>query len=566
MTKLVECVPNFSEGRNTDVIQSICQSIAAVAGVKLLDVDPGAATNRTVVTFVGAPERVVEAAFQGIKKAAELIDMSKHHGEHARQGATDVCPFIPVSDMTMEECVALSHQLGQRVGSELGIPVYLYEAAATRPERRNLSDIRAGEYEALPEKLQKPEWQPDYGPAEFKPKAGATVIGARQFLIAYNINLNTKNVKIAKQIGSDIREKGRSKKNESGKKIKDDQGNAVREPGLFKECKATGWYIEEYRCAQVTMNLTDYHVTPPHLVFDKVCELATHYGARVTGSELVGLIPREAMLMAGRYFLKKQGLTSAVPERELIEAAIMSMGLDQLAEFDPKKKVIEYRLAAEETGTRLTQMTLTDFSDELSSNSPAPGGGSVSALAASLSCGLSAMVAALSFEKKGFEERRATMEKVGLELQMLKDLQMKAVDDDTESFNQILAAIRLPKGTPAEVASRDSAIQAATKLAIQIPLEVLKRTIMTLELTQTMIDQGNPNSLSDAAVGGLMARAAAFGTYYNVLINLPGITDQAWAEACRSEADNYLAQADALGQSIQLEVLTRLRQKLDVRA
>jgi glutamate formiminotransferase/formiminotetrahydrofolate cyclodeaminase len=555
MTKLVECVPNFSEGRDRSKIDAITAEISRVAAATLLDVDPGEATNRTVVTFVATPEAAVEAAFQAIKKASEILDMRGHQGAHARQGATDVCPFVPVSGVTVEECVELAHKLASRVGEELRIPVYLYELAATQPERRSLSDIRVGEYEALEEKLKKPEWKPDYGPAEFNAAAGATVVGVRPFLVAYNINLNTRNTKIAKDIGLTIREKGRAKKDAKGKKVRDAEGKLVRVPGL-PNCRATGWFIEEYGRAQVTMNLTDYTVTPIHVAFDRVEEEATKLGARVTGSEVVGLVPKEALLMAGRHYLHKQGMTTGVSERELIEIAVLSMGLAEVAPFEPEQKVIEYQVAS---GGRLASMKVDEFVEELASDSPAPGGGSVAALASSMAAGLSSMVAALTFGKKGYTAHNESMERVGVRAQALKDQLLAAVDADTEAFDKVMACFRMPKGTDEQKAARQAAIEEANKGATLIPLAVLESCPEVLELVAEVEAKGNQNSLSDAGVGGLMAWARAYGAYYNVLINLQSIEDAEWCAEIRGRADVALARTDELGQAIQEAVLAKLR-------
>jgi len=555
MTQLVECVPNFSEGRDRGVIDRITAEIEKVQGATLLDVDPGEATNRTVVTLVGTPDAVVEAAFAAIRRAAELIDMRKHHGAHARQGATDVCPFVPVSGITVEQCVELAHRLARRVGEELAIPVYLYEEAATRPERRSLADIRVGEYEALAEKLKLPEWKPDYGPATFNPGAGATVIGVRPFLIAYNINLNSRNPGLAKDIALTIREKGRAKRDARGKKMRDADGNLVREPG-FPHCRANGWFIEEYSRAQVTMNLTDYTVTPVHTVFDRVEELARELGARITGSEIVGLVPKEALLAAGRHYLKKQGSSTGVSERELVDIAVISLGLSEVAPFEPEQKIIEHRVAG---AAPLASLTVSRFDDVLASDAPAPGGGSVAALAASMAAALSAMVAALTFGKKGYTEHDAEMEQAGIRAHALKDRLLRAMDDDTAAFDRVMAAFRLPKGTDEEKAARQAAIEEANKGATLIPLFVLEACPDLLELVNVVQERGNQSSLSDAGVGGLMARAGAQGAYYNVMINLKGIEDRAWCAEIRGRADAALALVEERAAPIEQAVLGKLR-------
>ena len=537
--KLVECVPNFSEGRNTAVIDAIGKAAESVAGVRLLDVDPGADTNRTVFTFVGPLDRIADAAFAAIRKGVELIDMRKHTGAHARQGACDVCPFIPLGDTTMDECVELAHTLARRVGEELAIPVYLYEYAASRPERKSIVDIREGEYEALPDKLKDAKWAPDYGPATFNPTAGATVIGAREFLIAYNINLTTRNPKIAKDIALSIRDSGRPVRDESGKKVKKGDGKAETIPGMFQFCKATGWFIPQYGCAQVTMNLTNYRVTPPHKVFDAVCRLADERGVRVTGSEIVGLTPLEVLRMAGEHYLGKQSACAGVPAPVLVEAAIRSLGLRDVAAFDPALKIIEYRIQDRNAG--LMGMTVNGFADELSSDSPAPGGGSVAALCGSLSAALSAMVAALTHGKKGYESARPAMDDVARRGQKLKEFFAAAVDDDTQAFNRLMDAMRLPKGTDAEKAQRLDAIQEATKHAVLVPFSVLEHSLEAATLAAAMIADGNPNSLSDAGVAALTAKVAAVGAYYNVLINLPGIRDREFVVRTQEAAAGLVA-------------------------
>lgn len=533
MMKLVECVPNFSEGRDKAKIDQITDEISSTEGVKLLDVDPGKDTNRTVVTFVGTPEGAVEAAFKAIAKAAEVLDMSTHTGAHARMGATDVCPFVPVTGVTMEDCAELARTLGTRVGEELGIPVYLYEEAASKPERRNLANVRAGEYEGLPEKLKDTDWKPDFGPAKFNPKAGATVIGAREFLIAYNVNLNTRERAAAREIAFTIREKGRLKRDNDGTVIRDKNGKALRVPGAFKACKAVGWYMEDFGRAQISINLVNYKITPPHLVFDECSKLAEKLGFRVTGSELVGLIPLEAMLQAGKYYLKKQGKTTGVPESELIHIAVLSMGLSDLYPFEPKKKIIEYQVR-EEGG--LAGMKVTGFTDLLSTDAPAPGGGSVAALCGALSGALSSMVASLTHGKTGYEEAFDDMEAVGVAAQKHKDEFLADVDRDTEAFNGVMDAMRLPKKSDEEKAARDDAIQVATINATLVPLGVLQRTREAAELARRVVERGNRNSISDAGVAALAARTAAEGAYLNVRINLPGIEDKKFRTETLAEA------------------------------
>lgn len=531
--RLVECVPNFSEGRNQAVIDTITGAIEDVEGAFLLDVDPGKDTNRTVVTFVAEYDAVVEAAFQAIKTAASVIDMSKHSGAHARMGATDVCPFVPVRGVTMEDCVELANQLGRRVGEELGIPVYLYEHAARKKERRNLATVRSGEYEGLKDKLKDPDWKPDYGPAEFIPRSGATVIGAREFLIAYNVNLNTTDRKLANDIALSIREAGRNKRGPDGKFVRDENGVPIKEPGTLKATKAVGWYIEEYRRAQISINLVNYHITPPHEAFEEAKRQAEMRGMRVTGSELVGLIPLEAILDAGRYYLEKQGKSTGVPEGHIIEAAVQSLGLREIAPFDPRKKIIEYRVAQ---AAPLADLSLRGFADETSVDSPVPGGGSVSAYLASLAASLASMVANLTIGKKKYREHDELMKKVAPAAQHLKDRFLRAVDDDSRAFDEVMACFRLPTNTDDDVAVKNRKIEEATRGAIEVPLDVLRGCEETVGVINTVAEKGNVNSLSDAGVAALALKAAANGVYYNVLINLPGLSDTAYIEKTRSEA------------------------------
>jgi glutamate formiminotransferase/formiminotetrahydrofolate cyclodeaminase len=552
--KLVECVPNFSEGRDKDKIQAITREIESTPRVKLLDVDPGETTNRTVVTFIGAPEAVAEAAFKAIRKAAEVLDMSTHKGAHSRIGATDVCPFVPVSGVTMEDCVALAHALGDRVARELGIPVYFYEEAALKPERRNLATIRQGEYEGLPDKLKDPAWAPDRGEPVFNPKAGATVIGAREFLIAYNINLNTRDRKLANEIALNLRESGRVKRDKDGQPVLDDQGQPVKLPGRFPHVKSVGWYIEDYGIAQISINFTNYKVTPVHVVFDEAIKEAEKIGLRVTGSELVGLIPKEAMLRSGRYYLEKQGKSAGVPEEELIRTAVLSLGLNDVAPFDARKKIIEYQFAPE--GSSLVQLTVRGFANELSMDSPAPGGGSTAALCGALSASLSSMVANLTVGKKGYEAATEDMKAVALEAQRLKDALLQAVDEDTASFNKLMEAFRLPKKTEEQARERESAVEEATKGATLVPLEVVREGVACLKLAREAALKGNQNSLSDAGVAGLTAQAAAEGASYNVRINLPGIKDKDFKAKTLAEADALRGEALALGREVR-EILEK---------
>ena len=540
--KLVECVPNFSEGRDREKIRAIVQEIESVSGVKLLDVDPGESTNRTVVTFFGPPDAVREAAFKAIAKAADVIDMRTHKGAHSRIGATDVCPFVPVSGVSMEDCVRLANELGARVASELGIPVYLYEEAARKPERRNLATIRSGEYEGLPEKLKDPAWAPDFGQAVFNPKSGATVIGAREFLIAYNINLNTRDRRLANEIALSLRESGRAKRDRDGEIIRDTKGHTVKVRGKFKEVKAVGWYIEDYGRAQISVNFTNYKITPPHLVFDEASRLAGKLGLRVTGSELVGLIPKEALLMAGRYYLEKQGRSPGLPEGELIRTAVVSLGLGDVAPFDPDKKIIENQF--KESGRTLDSMSLREFADELSMDSATPGGGSVAALCGALSAALSSMVSNLTVGKKGYEDAAMEMKSVGVRAQALKDDLLGAVDRDTRAFNKVMEALRLPKVTPEQALEKETALEEATKEATLVPLEVLEKSVDAVRLAKAVAARGFKNSLSDAGVGGLTGAAAGEGAYYNILINLSAVRDEEWKARIRRQAERLKANVD----------------------
>lgn len=516
--QLIECVPNFSEGNDLNLIKQITAEIEKVEGVRLLNVDPGKATNRTVVTFVGEPANVIEAAYQAIKKAGELIDMSKHKGEHPRMGATDVCPLIPIANISMEETAQYAQQLAKRVGEELQIPAYLYEAAQPNKERSNLSVIRAGEYEGFFKKIKEPQWKPDFGPAEFDAKCGGTVIGARDFLVAYNINLNTTSTRRANAIAFDVREAGRT--------VEVD-GKKTNQPGTLKSVKAIGWFIEEYGVAQISMNLTNINITPVHIAFDEVCSKATARGIRVTGSELVGLIPLKAMLDAGKYFLMKQQRSIGVSEKELIKIAIKSMGLDELAPFKPEERIIEYLLASE-TDSKLVNMKLTAFADETASESPAPGGGSISAYVGALGASLATMVANLSSHKKGWDERWKEFSDYAAEGQRLKDELIKLVDADTAAFNKIMEAFALPKATAEEKAKRTEAIQSATKYAIEIPFKVMQTAAAAMPLAKAMVELGNPNSVTDAGVGALCIRSAVMGAFMNVRINATGYNDKAF--------------------------------------
>jgi glutamate formiminotransferase / formiminotetrahydrofolate cyclodeaminase len=549
---LIECVPNFSEGVDLNIIKQITNEIESVEGVLLLDVDPGKATNRTVVTFVGHPDAVIEAAYRGIKKASELIDMSRHKGEHPRMGATDVCPLIPVSGISMEETAVYAQKLGKRVGEELNIPVYLYEYAQSNEARKNLSVIRGGEYEGFFDKIKLPEWKPDFGAAVMNAKAGASVIGARDFLIAYNVNLNTKSVRLANSVAFDVREAGRVKREGNpvtGKVIKDAEGNDVRIPGTLKAVKAIGWFIEEYDIAQISMNLTNYKITPVHKAFDEVCKSAQSRGLRVTGSELVGLIPLSAMLDAGRHYLGMQKRSVGVSEKELIHIAVKSLGLDELAPFDPDKKIIEYKLRNAEN-EKLVRMNLRAFADETASESPAPGGGSISAYVGSLGAALGTMVANLSAGKRGWEEQISLFSSEAEKGQQIKDTLLKLVDEDTHAFNRIMSGFALPKNTEEEKKARTAAIEDATKYACEVPLTVMKTAHSSLDMLQTMIEKGNPNSITDAGVGVLCVKTAVRGAFFNVMINAQGLKDIAFADDIRSKAKAILDETNNRAENI----------------
>ncbi|MGE5199945.1 MAG: glutamate formimidoyltransferase [Rhodospirillaceae bacterium] len=525
MARLVECVPNFSEGRDRAIIDAIARALSSVSGVKLLDVDPGADTNRTVYTLVGPPDGVAEAAFRGAAKAAELIDMTAHTGAHPRMGALDVCPFVPVAEITMAECADLARAVGRRIGEELQIPVYFYEHAAATEERRSLANIRAGEYEGLAEKLAQPAWSPDAGPARFNARSGGTVVGAREFLLAYNVNLNTRDRRLANEIALNIREGGRARRDAKGEILRDADGASLKVPGRLKAVRAIGWYIEQYRQAQVSINLLDYTATPLHLVFETARDEAEKLGLIVTGSELVGLTPLAPMLDAGKYFLRKQGKSAGVPERELVETAIRSMGLDQVAPFDPAKKIIEYHFAP---AAPLMTMTAARFVDEVSTESPAPGGGSVAALMGSLGAALATMVANLTVGKKGYESAWEELAALAERGQTLKDQLSRAVDEDTEAFNRVMEAMRLPKGTPEQQAARAQAVEAANRAAAEVPLQTARLCLEAIALAATAAERGNRNSVSDAGVAALAARAGVEGAALNVRINLGGITDAAF--------------------------------------
>ena len=540
MKKLIECVPNFSEGNDMSIIKQITDQIESVDGVRLLDVDPGKATNRTVVTFVGTPDEVIDAAYLAIKKAAELIDMSKHHGEHPRFGATDVCPLVPIANISMEETVEYAHKLAKRVGEELEIPIYCYEFAAKEEKRKNLAYCRSGEYEALKEKLAKPEWKPDFGPAKFNAGAGATAISARNFLVAYNFNLNTTSTRRANAIAFDVREAGRTKREGNpvtGKIVKDENGNQVRIPGSLKKTKAIGWYIEEYGVAQISMNLTDITVTSIHQAFDEVSEKARLRGIRVTGSELVGLVPLQALLDAGKHYLKKQERSIGISEDEIIKIAIKSLGLDELKPFNPKERIIEYLLEADNTDA-LIDLNLKEFANETASESMAPGGGSIAAYMGVLGVSLGGMVANLSAHKRGWDERWEEFSEWAEKAQYYKDQLLRMVDEDTNAFNKIMAAFGLPKSSNEEKDARLKAIQDATKYAIEVPFKVMKLAYESMEMIQAMAEVGNPNSVTDAGVGALAARSAVIGAFLNVKINAAGLDDKSYIEKVIAEGND----------------------------
>jgi glutamate formiminotransferase/formiminotetrahydrofolate cyclodeaminase len=532
MNQLIECVPNFSEGRDMTIIKQITDEIEKVDDVKLLDVDPGKATNRTVVTFVGTPDAVLEAAFRAIRKASAIIDMSKHKGEHPRFGGTDVCPLVPVANISMKETAKYARKLAERVGKELEIPVYCYENAAFTEERRNLANCRSGEYEGLSKKLEDPHWKPDFGPAKFNPRTGAIAIGARDFLVAYNVNLNTTSTRRANAVAFDIRDKGRPVREGNpitGKIKKDEQGNETWIPGALKACKAIGWYIEEYGIAQVSINLTNISITPVHVAFEAACKSAQERGMRVTGSELVGLIPLQAMIDAGKYFLKKQNRSAGISEEEIVKIAVKSLGLDDLKPFHSREKIIEYVLE-EPSKKSLVDLTCKGFANETASESPAPGGGSISAYIGALGVSLATMVANLSSHKIGWDERWEEFSNWAEKGQKLKDELLFLVDEDTRSFNRIMDAFGLPKETPEEKAARTDAIQEATKYAIEVPFKTMQKAYESMEVIKAMVETGNPNSVTDAGVGALCARSAVMGAFLNVKVNAAGLKDKTFVK------------------------------------
>lgn len=553
--RLLECVPNISEGRDKNKIKAVTDVVETVEGVQLLDVDPGASTNRTVITFAGEPEAVIEAAFRVIKKAAEVIDMSKHSGAHPRFGATDVCPLVPISGVSMEKATELAHRLGERVGKELGIPGYFYENAARQPKRKNLAYCRQGEYEGL-EKISQPEWKPDFGPAEFNAqvrKTGVVAISARDFLVAYNINLNTTSTRRANAIAFDIREAGRIKREGdpiTGKVVTDENGEPVREPGTLKSVKGIGWYIEEYGIAQLSLNLTNISITPVHVAFEEASKSALSRGIRVTGSEIVGLIPLQAMLDAADYFLKKQERSLGIDEREKIKIAVKSMGLDDLTPFNPDEKIIEYVIAKNEPKRPLINMTLTEFANETASESPAPGGGSVSAYVGAMGIALGTMVANLSSHKRGWDDRWEEFSVWAEKGQKFKEELIYLVDEDTQSFNAIMNAFGMPKDSEEEKAERQKAIQEATRYAIEIPLRVMEVALASMEVMREMADKGNPNSVTDAAVGGLCGRTAVRGAYLNVKVNTLDYKDKDFVNKVLDKAHAMLTKAEELENEI----------------
>ncbi len=561
--RLIECVPNFSEGRDRAVIDAITAAITSVDNISLLDVDPGEATNRTVVTFVGEPDAVVEAAYRGIARAAELIDMRRHHGAHPRMGATDVCPLIPVSGVTLEECAEMARALARRVSDSLGIPVYCYEAAAFTPERKNLAVCRAGEYEALPEKMNHPGKGPDFGDRPFDEAAartGATTIGARDFLIAVNFNLNTTSTRRANAIAFDVREKGRPVREGgkvTGRPLRDEAGNIIMQPGTLKGTKAIGWYIDEYGIAQVSMNITDMNATPLHVAFDEVCRAAAARGIRVTGTEIVGLVPKRALVDAGRYFLHKQQRSTGLPESEIVRMAIKSMGLDELKPFNPREKVVEYILEdATPHPKRLVDLTALALADLTASEAPAPGGGSISAYMGALAAALGTMVANLSAHKAGWDDRWKEFSDLADSGRRIQDELIALVDEDTAAFNTIMAALSMPKGTDEERAARDEALEQATLYATEVPLRTAKAAFSTFDLLTAVAEQGNPNSVSDAGVGALAAEAAVAGAVLNVRINAAGLKNRLVADGLTAEARHY-AELAASRRKIILDIVNK---------
>jgi len=566
MNRLIECVPNFSEGRDPKKIDKIVAQMAKVTGITILDVDPGPDTNRTVVTIVGDPESVEEAAFQGIKCASEILDMRQHTGTHPRMGSTDVCPFIPISNVSVEECIQISKRVGGRVGNELNIPIYLYEKSAQKPEREKLPAIRKGEYEGLAEKLLDDEWAPDYGPKKVHEKAGATVIGCREFLIAYNINLNTKDHRLATDIAFELREAGRSKRipNPNSKNLLDgdivrhDDGSPVKIPGMFKDVKGIGWYVDSFNRAQISINFNNYKKSTLHDVFDAACLLAEQRGVRVTGSELVGLIPLEAMLMAGKHYLKKQNRSMGVPTNDIIECAVQSLGLNDVTPFIPNEKIIDY--AVTQSKRPLIRLSNEDFLNECSTNSPAPGGGSVAAMAGALGASLASMVAALTHEKKNMLDSKPEMDLIGMDAQSLKDRLAFLVDEDTEAFNQVMTANRLPSSNDDEKILKDQSVELANQYAIEVPLETAELCYKVLKLANQLVENGNPNSVSDAGVAGEIALAGVRGACMNVLINLPSVKNEKYKNKKRETVEKLLKDSEQLHAVVNQKTIEKIEQ------
>lgn len=557
---LIECVPNFSEGRDESVIRAIAQAFSEVEGVRLLDIDPGKATNRTVFTFVGSPEAVVEAAVRGAKVGSDLIDMRRHKGEHPRFGALDVCPLVPIAGISIEETAEWAERLAKRLGEEVGLTVFLYESAAKAPERRNLADVRAGEYEGLEKKLSQPGWQPDFGPATFNAKSGATACGAREILVAYNVNLNTTSTRRANAVAFDVRERGRVQRTGdplSGEIVRDANGEPLYTPGVLKNVKAIGWYIEEFGLAQVSMNLTNISETPVHLAFDECCESAQSRGMRVTGSELVGLVPLSSMLEAGRYYLHKQSRSSGVSDSELIKIAVKSMGLDELGPFDPQKKIIEYAMR-DESVTRLVDLTVRGFVEETASESAAPGGGSIAATMGAMGAALATMVANLSSHKRGWDERWEEFSDWAEKGKAHHDELLRLVDEDTDAFNNLMATFGMPKGTDEEKSARSAAIQIATKGAVEVPLRVMKVALDSMQVIKAMAELGNPNSVTDAGVGALAARSAVLGAWLNVQVNCGSIQDKVYVESVTKQGQELVNSTARAEQ----EILTIVDSKL----
>lgn len=557
--RIVECVPNFSEGRNRDLIDKICSAATAVEGVLLLDVDPGAATNRTVVTLAGPPEAMAEAAFRAISRASELIDMSRHSGAHPRMGATDVCPFVPVRGVTMEECAALARQVGRRVGEELGIPVFLYEEAASVEERRSLATVRQGEYEGLEGRLREERWRPDFGPATFNARSGATAVGAREFLIAYNVNLNTRDRRLAHEIALNIREAGRAKRDAEGQIVRDEDGKSVKVPGKLKQVRGVGWFIDEYGKAQVSINLTNYRITPPHVAFEECCKEAEELGLRVTGSEIVGLVPLEAMLMAGRYYRQRQGKSPAVPESDLVESAVHSLGLNDVAPFDPDVKIVENRF--EERGG-FSATTVSAFVDDVARDTPAPGGGSVAALCGSLAAGLVAMVGGITYARKDAEANREALGRIGSSAQSLRRRLLAAIQEDSDAFDAMMAARRIRARSPEERDDKEKAVLEATAGAVEVPLSVVAGAAEVAGLAEELAAIGAPSALSDVGVAVLAAAAAAEGAFDNVMINLPDLTDPSMASDLRRRAEQCLSEARERAARVRERVNGTLRERV----